>query len=246
MDNLSVPLTAAQVESFHNEGYLVIQDLLTPEEVVTFVDYEAQSERPELPDLQQHKNDTQWGHLAHHPRIADIVRQLCGPTPRIVQTMYMDKAPSGGTGVALHQDSHYIRNEPNTLMACWIALSDTDGENGGLCVVPSSNRKGLYEFERVRDTDEHASWEKVYPMRDRSGKAWDETMHSFDITGLETESIVPLTIPSGSGVFFTGMTIHGSFANRSTDRPRRAFATHFIQEGTWIYRQDLQDTTPLH
>ena len=246
MDNQPIPLTADQVASFHNEGYLVIQDLLTQEEVVAFVDYEAQSDRPEPPGLQHHKTDTQWGHLAHHPRIVDIVRQLCGPIPRIVQTMYMNKAPSGGTGVALHQDSHYIRNEPNTLMACWIALSDTDGENGGLCVVPSSNQKGLYEFERVRDTDEHTSWEKVYPMRDQSGKAWDETMHSFDITGLETESILPLTVPSGSGVFFTGMTIHGSFANRSADRPRRAFATHFIQEGTWIYRQDLQNTTPLH
>ena len=82
-------------------------------------------------------------------------------------------------------------------------------------------------------------------MRDRSGHSWDETMHSFDITGLDKEDIVRLNVPSGAGVFFTGMTIHGSFANRSSNRPRRAFATHFIEESTWIYRQDLQDTTPL-
>ena len=245
MSHQSTPLTEDQVTSFHNEGYLVVEDLLTPEEVTSFVEYEAQGDQPGPRGLQNHKIDAQWAHLAHHPKVAGIVRQLCGPTPRIVQTMYMDKAPSGGTGVALHQDTHYIRNEPNTLMACWVALSDTDGENGGLCVVPGSNHKGLFEFQRVRDTEEHTSWEQVYPMRDRSGHSWDETMHSFDITGLDKEDIVRLNVPSGAGVFFTGMTIHGSFANRSSNRPRRAFATHFIDESTWIYRQDLQDTTPL-
>ena len=87
MDNQPIPLTADQVTSFHNEGYLVIQDLLTQEEVEAFVEYEAQSDMPEPPGLQNHKTDAMWGHLAHHPRIADIVRQLCGPIPRIVQSM---------------------------------------------------------------------------------------------------------------------------------------------------------------
>ena len=82
-------------------------------------------------------------------------------------------------------------------------------------------------------------------MSDRAGKSWDETMHSFDINGLREDEIVRLSVPSGSGVFFTGMTIHGSFANRSADRPRRAFAIHYIQQGTWIYRRDLQETQPL-
>jgi ectoine hydroxylase-related dioxygenase (phytanoyl-CoA dioxygenase family) len=38
------------------------------------------------------------------------------------------------------------------------------------------------------------------------------------------------------------MTIHGSFANKSSNWPRLAFATHYVKDGTWIYRQDIQDT----
>ncbi len=239
------PLDSRDIAHFHQQGYLLVENLLTSEEVDAFVQYEARDQQPVARGLQHHKVDDQWTHLAHHPRIAAIVRQLNGPNPQIVQTMYMNKAPDGGTGVALHQDTHYIRNEPNTLMACWIALSDTDADNGGLCVVPESNTKGLYSFERVRNTGEHTSWEQVYPMSDRQGKAWDETMHSFDITGLEEDEIVRLNVPCGAGVFFTGMTVHGSFANHSADRPRRAFATHFVQEGTWIFRRDLQDIVPL-
>jgi len=238
-------LSDEEVSTYHRQGYLVVKDLLTAEEVAHFVRYEAESDQPGPRGLQNHQTDDEWAHITHHPRIGSIVRQLGGANPRIVQSMYMNKAPEGGTGVALHQDTHYIRNAPNTLMACWLALSDTDAENGGLCVVPGSNHNGLYSFESVRDTKEHTSWQQAYAMSDREGNCWDETMHSFDITGLRKEEILRLNVPSGSGVFFTGMTIHGSFANHTSDRPRRAFATHYIQEGTWIDRRDLQETIQL-
>lgn len=245
MSSNAAALSDEEVAAFHSQGYLVVENLLTAAEVERFVRYEAEAEQPGPRGLQNHKIDPEWAHIAQHPRIVAIVQQLGRTSPRIVQTMYMNKAPEGGTGVALHQDTHYIRNEPNTLMACWLALSDTDADNGGLCVVPGSNHKGLYAFDSVRDTSEHTSWEQVYAMSDRDGKSWEETMYSFDIKGLREEEVVRLSVPSGSGVFFTGMTIHGSFANRSTDRPRRAFAVHYIQEGTWIYRSDLQETHPL-
>ena len=82
-------------------------------------------------------------------------------------------------------------------------------------------------------------------MRDRSGKEWAETMHSFDIEGVTDNEVTKLTVRKGAGVFFTGMTVHGSYANYSTDRPRLAFATHYIREDTWIYRTDIQDTIPV-
>ena len=69
-------------------------------------------------------------------------------------------------------------------------------------------------------------------------------MYSFDIVGLEPEQIKYLEVPRGAGVFFDSLTIHGSFANRSTERLRLAFAVHYIRAGTWIYRRDLQDTVP--
>ena len=62
----------------------------------------------------------------------------------IVQTMYMEKSPGEESqGTALHQDTHYLPTDPNTLMACWIALSDTDKENGGLCVLAREPCEGV-------------------------------------------------------------------------------------------------------
>lgn len=236
----SAPLSQAQVEQFQRDGYLVVPDLLTPEELHAFKEHERNSP-PGPRGLQNHRNDPQWAHVAKHPRIVPMVRQLIGGKPQIAQTMYMAKAPQGGTGIALHQDLMYIRNTPNTLMACWLAFSDTDRDNGGLCVVPGSNREGLHPAHKAQAPRQHATWETDYEMRGPEGKEWKERLYSFEISDLDPARIEYLSVPQGSGVFFTSLTIHGSFANPSADRPRLAFATHYVRQGTWIDRRDLQD-----
>ena len=82
-------------------------------------------------------------------------------------------------------------------------------------------------------------------MRDPDGREWEQRMYSFEIDDLDPESLDRLTVPRGGGVFFTGMTIHGSFSNRSADRPRRAWAVHYVRQETWLFRQDVQDAVPV-
>ena len=93
--------------------------------------------------------------MANHPKIAGAAMQIQGGPVRIVQTMALAKPPQGGRGIALHQDSHYLPNEPNTLMACWLALSDTSPENGGLCIVPGSHHAGLRGAHKTENEQEH-------------------------------------------------------------------------------------------
>lgn len=240
-------LTKEQIEAYKRDGYIIVPDLLTDEEIDRFVAYERQP-KPDgwRQDLRHHVDDEQWKYMATHPRVVSAVRQIIGGEPRVVQTMYMEKHPSGvtdvgGQGVALHQDFHYLPCEPDTLLACWIALSDTDPENGGLVVVPGSHKDGLYETHKNVNAEEHDSWEIDYLMRDRDGKEWVEHMYSFEIDSLDMDRLDKLTVPKGDGVIFDSLTIHGSYANRTTDRVRIAFATHYIREDTWMFRADVQD-----
>jgi ectoine hydroxylase-related dioxygenase (phytanoyl-CoA dioxygenase family) len=234
-------LSAEQIERFKADGYLVVPDLLTDAEVDAFVAHLAEEKATGTYGLQGHRQDPQYRYLATHPRVAGAAAQILGGRVRIVQTMLLNKRPQGGQGIALHQDTHYLPNEPNTLMACWLALTDTDPENGGLCVVPGSHREGLRAAQKNRDVKEHSTWEMEHVMRDRDGREWNQTMVSFQITDLDPARIVRLTVPRGGGVFFTGLTIHGSFSNQSADRPRTAWAVHYIHEETWLYRGDVQD-----
>ena len=247
MHATSLQLTHAQLEQYHRDGYLVVPNLLSGEEVDTFVNYEATQDKKFRESLHNHVDNPQWAYVAKHPNMVSIIRQILQSTnPMIVQTMYLEKWPAeAGKGTALHQDTHYLPNEPNTLMACWIAMSNTDGENGGLCVVPGSQVQGLYKTHKSTNLKDHQSWETEVVMRDRTGKEWKETIYSFEIEGLDRDKIMNLEVPKGSGVFFTGMTIHGSYANRSVGRVRRAFATHFVKEGTWVLRSDVQSLAPV-
>jgi ectoine hydroxylase-related dioxygenase (phytanoyl-CoA dioxygenase family) len=241
-------LSDAQVKEYHKDGFLVVSDVLTGKEVDEFVAYESEPKPGGWREsLMHHKEDAHWKQIATHPNIVAIAAQLTEANPRIVQTMYLEKAPAGddekgGTGTALHQDLHYLPCEPTTLMACWVAMSDTDAENGGLAVVPGSHVGELRATHRTENVDDHDSWEIVYDMVDPDGSAWKQKMFSFEIDDLDHDSVVRLEVPKGAAVFFTGKTIHGSYGNRSRDRYRRAFAVHFVADGTWVYRADVHDT----
>jgi len=245
-----IQLSDQDLEQYRNDGYLVVPDLLTEAEVSAFAAYADCPEQMARFGILAHRQDLHWARLATHPNTAGIAQQILGGMPRIVQTMYMRKNPAaagadlGAPGVALHQDTHHLPNDPNTLMACWIAMSDTDAENGGLCVVPGSHRDGL-RASRPNESVEHATWQLDHSMRDRDGRTWTEHFYSFQIDGVDRKDTVELIIPRGSGVFFTSLTIHGSYANRSANRTRRAFAVHFVRDGTWVSRCDVQDTTAV-
>src|SRR5689334_23314952 len=125
MHSTAFSLTPEELQRYQTDGYLVVPGLLSDAEVSAFL---AAAARPQTEPygLHGHLKDTQYRALATHPNVIRIVTQLLGGRPRIVQTMFLNKPAQGGKGIALHQDCHYLPNEPNTLMACWLALTDTD------------------------------------------------------------------------------------------------------------------------
>jgi len=245
MNTLRQILSDEQVASYEENGYLVVFGLLMEDEIQTFLNHVDQTSPDTAYGLHGHFQDQQYQYLATHPKIAGIAAQLLQGPPCIVQTMLLDKPAAVGKGISLHQDLHYLPNDPqtpDTLMACWLALTDTDAENGGLCVVPGSHMGGLRSVHKGQDTEEHDTFEAEFAMRDREGREWTQKMFRFEIDDLNPESIVRLTVPHGAGVFFNGRTIHGSFGNHSPNRPRRAFAVHYVQEHTHLLRKDVQNT----
>lgn len=241
MSRRRMELTDDQLGAYRRDGYLVVEGILTPAEAADFLTVDDAP--PHAAGLLGHTVDKRFRYLAHHPSVTGPAAQILETRPYIVQTMYMPKS-SGGAGIALHQDCHYLENDPNTLMACWIALTDTGPDNGGICVVPKSHTGGLRSAHKNENKDEHAAWDLKYEMRDRDGREYVKSMYSFEIDDLDPATVVHLTVPAGSGVFFNGLTIHGSYANRAPDKPRKAFAIHYVAEGTWLPRVDVQNTIP--
>lgn len=218
-------LSPEQVREFEDSGYLVVRGLLGPVEVRllidTFMNMHAGGPIPKVfsPDPQSadilkryprmmhpHRvNETALRYLLD-PRLAVILADLFGEEPLAAQSMLYFK-PAGARGQALHQDNFYLKVEPGTCIAAWMALDPADRENGGLEVVPGTHRMDLFCPE---EADMASSFTREYVPPP---------------PGLEA---VGVDMAAGDVLFFNGTVVHGSGPNRSADRFRRSFICHYV------------------
>jgi hypothetical protein len=139
-------------------------------------------------------------------RINEVLTALLGREPYAVQTMLYFKPP-GARGQALHQDQAYLKVQPGTCMAAWMALDACDEANGCMQVVPGSHK-----------------WDTLCNI------PADTTQSFTDVTVPLPEGVkpVPVIMQAGDVLFFNGQLVHGSFANTTTDRFRRSLIGHYI------------------
>ncbi|MEU5599354.1 phytanoyl-CoA dioxygenase family protein [Streptomyces sp. NPDC020298] len=139
-------------------------------------------------------------------RLRTVLQALLGEEVLAAQSMFYFKPP-GARGQALHQDNFYLRVEPGTCVAAWVACDVIDRDNGGLEVVPGTHRMDLFCPEEA-DAGQSFAREYVPPP-----------------PGL---SAVPVDMAPGDVLFFNGSLVHGSSPNRSAGRFRRSFIAHYV------------------
>lgn len=235
------------VATFRDQGYIVLKGLFTPEEAAFYRDHFMDLrlngsyagdflgvEMSRNADADPLKRFPRMIHMHHWDRAAfdwllcerlnRALTALLGREPYAVQTMLYFKPP-GARGQALHQDNYYLRAEPGTCIAAWMALDRCDEANGCMQVVPGSQ-----------------SWPILCTTRaDINASFTDVTVPIPEGT-----EVRPVFMEPGDVLFFNGSLVHGSFPNTTTDRFRRALIAHYIEgEAThiakWyspIYRMD--------
>lgn len=235
-------------QRFDEDGYVVVSGLFSGAEVARLREhYMALRRRGPLPDdlvgvkassrdplrryprmAQMHRWDDTTREWLLDPRLARQLTDLLGAEPYAVQSMLYFK-PAGSRGQALHQDNFYLRAEPGTCVAAWMALDDTDEENGCMKVVPGSQDWPMLCTEKA-----------------------DTTVSFTDVTVplLDEQRVDAVHMKPGDVLFFNGSVVHGSHPNTSDDRFRRALIGHYIQaEATQVaqyYHPALRmDGTPL-
>jgi ectoine hydroxylase-related dioxygenase (phytanoyl-CoA dioxygenase family) len=235
-------------EQYDADGFTLVRGLFSPEETEKLRDhYMALRERGSYPGddagvatrsrdpLRRYPRMGQmhrWDELSLQwmldRRLDEVMTTLLGRSPYAVQTMLYFKPP-GSRGQALHQDNFYLKAEPGTCMAAWMALDKVDLDNGCLQVVPGSHRWPILCTEKA------------------------DTKVSFtDVTVPlpEPDAAVPVEMEAGDVLFFHGALVHGSAPNVTADRFRRALIGHYIegdaeQVASYYHPALRMDGTPL-
>lgn len=219
-------LTTEHQRQYQETGYVVVRGLFSPTEVADLRDH--------FMTLRRHGsyagdfagvNATESDPLKRYPRMIHMHRWdevslrwmidarinacltgLIGREPYAVQTMLYFKPP-GARGQALHQDNFYLKAQPGTCMAAWMALDDCDEANGCMQIVPGSHTWPLLCTEKA---DTRVSFTDV----------------TVPLPPGQTAQPVPMA--PGDVLFFNGALVHGSLPNTTGDRFRRALIGHYI------------------
>lgn len=219
-------ITSEQFEAWQRDGYLLVRGLFSTDEVESiqahFMEMNGAAAYPNAentidadnPDplkrypriMQPHRWDERSLQWLLDERLNVCMTALLEREPYAVQTMFYFK-PAGARGQALHQDQYYLRVQPGTCMAAWMAVDDCDEENGCLRVVPGSH---TWPVLCTTDADTTQSFTDV----------------TVDLP--EGAEAVPVTMAAGDVLFFNGQLVHGSFPNTSGDRFRRALIGHYL------------------
>lgn len=236
-DPLVVPRTLADtaVQSFVDDGFLVLPDLLSPTEVeelradlvrLARGGYPCDNLPPVPPETtdrevlerilcihQPHYVSPVMERYVRHPAVCGVLSQVTAAhlpywdgSVKCMQSMLFVKPP-GFQGQAWHQDEIYIPTRDRSLIGAWLALDDATVENGCLWVIPGSHRSGY-----------------LFPQRAHGNP--DEFDFAGESYGFDEAGMLPVEVPAGAVVFFNGYLLHRSLKNRSTIY-RRVLVNHY-------------------
>ncbi|MCS6859794.1 MAG: phytanoyl-CoA dioxygenase family protein [Abditibacteriales bacterium] len=228
---MPMQLTPEQLNAYQQDGYVVVEDLVTPAEVAALrqrvweythggrpwgnlkVQVEPRVQRGEL--RVEHpgdgirkidylvQEDDLFRQLGLHENIVSIIEQILGPDIKMFRNSLLLKPPEVGSQKGWHQDSPYWPIGPMDLCSCWFPLDDATLENGCMWAIPGWHKKG--PLPHVHVTDDNVIAEGAY----------DEALG------------VAIPMRAGSGLFFHSLLPHYTAPNRS-NKWRRAIALSYM------------------
>ena len=145
-----MPVPSTNISEFATKGYTMARGLFSYEEAeqlrehFLWINREHRRVSDNITDEgdplakyprvgQPHRWDETSLNWMIDPRLNEWMTAILGCEPYAVQTMFYYKPP-GARGQALHQDQFYLRVEPGTCVAAWMAVDRCDeGKRLSLC-----------------------------------------------------------------------------------------------------------------
>ena len=198
-------LSKKEIVQFENDGYLtglpVFDKSAKPHLDNFFVSLSSRLDKSL--DLNQtaqwQKASLKFYNLCISPSILDYVEDLIGPNFVLWGGQFFLKEPLDGSVVPWHQDAQYWPLKPAKAVTVWLALYDTDEENGAMKIVKGSHKQGMFDH-KINKAKNLALNQEV------STDQFDES------------NVVSLNLKAGEISLHDDGLLHGSEANKSNRR----------------------------
>ena len=198
-------LSSAQIQQYKNDGYIAPLDVLSKDEAleireeIELIEKKWPDELKGLGRNYIHLISHIFDKVSHNPKILDAVESIIGKDILICGTTLFIKNPKEKGFVSFHQDAKYIGLEPYNWVTAWIAVTDTNEENGCMRMWSGSHKYELKYHNQKFDENNLLT----------RGQTIENVPYN------ETK---PVILKSGQMSLHHPTIVHGSGLNKSNDR----------------------------
>jgi phytanoyl-CoA hydroxylase len=159
MTTLDEGVLEKAAKEYAEQGFSIIRDVIPRElleETAAHVDWLTRKYPDLRPEHFHHpliRNDAFWARLVSDPRLVDIAEFFLGPDLACFTAHYICKPPFNGQPVLWHQDGAYWTLSPMEALTVWLAVDESNTDNGCLRMIPGSHELPLHKPSSRTDTD---------------------------------------------------------------------------------------------
>lgn len=221
---------------FHEDGYLILDLELSDDLIKSIVgDMEIALTRENKKlqaEFYTYSNSPrlfeEWRHSSH-------IRDLC-LNEKITSTLEFlydrETFPFStinffiGSNQPLHSDAVHFHSIPSLWMSgVWVALEDTNEENGTLSIVPGSHRWPIYDYETLN---------LPHPDEQENGEEKNYRVYEDFVRQLiksKNSKITPVPLKKGQCLIWAANLLHGGTPITNEKSTRLTQAIHYFYKG---------------
>mmetsp|Transcript_6571 Transcript_6571/g.8677 ORF Transcript_6571/g.8677 Transcript_6571/m.8677 type:complete len:392 (+) Transcript_6571:28-1203(+) len=139
-----------------------------------------------------------------------------------------------GTQQGFHSDLTFFDTQPRTLMAAaWVALEDTNPNNGPLKFVPKSHRYGIWDFNDIGLPYKYDIGDSEESRSKADGPYYIELAKIIKKMGFKTK--LADNIKRGQTFIWAAALVHGGAPVKNSSLTRMSQVSHYFFEGSSYY-----------
>jgi len=198
-------LTLKQLKHYEEDGYVAPINVLSLGEAdeirkeIEFIEKKWPNELEGLGRNYIHLISPVFDKVCHNNNILDAVESIIGKNILVCGTTLFVKKPKEKEFVSFHQDAKYIGLEPYNWVTAWIAVTESNEENGCMRIWPGSHKEKLKHHNQK--------------FNEKNLLTRGQTVENVPI-----DKTKPVILKAGQMSLHHPTVVHGSGLNKSNDR----------------------------
>ncbi len=198
-------LSSNQLKQYKDEGFVSPINIFSKEktkeirEEIELIENKIPGELEKSGRYNAHLISPLLDEVTHNPKILDAVESLIGKNILVCGTTLFIKNPNEKGFVSYHQDAKYIGLEPYNWVTAWVAITNSNENNGCMRMWSGSHKDNLKDHEQMFNEGNLLT-------------------RGQTVKNVPKNKVKPLILKAGQMSLHHPKVVHGSELNKSNDR----------------------------